>query len=129
MSVMGQARLQDACAILTPSLFALQVLSGDLVARIWRGEITRWNDSAIVALNPDIGSRLPDAEIRTSFRTGSAVSSTTVFKRALHVFTNGSFPRGGLLEDLPPAASLGTSQGFSTDAQRINFVKVPCVVV
>ena len=100
-----------------------------MVARIWSGEITRWNDTAIVALNPDIGSRLPDAEIRTSFRTGSAVSSTTVFKRALHVFTNGSFPRDGLLEDLPPAASLGTSQGFSTDAQRINFVKVPCLVV
>jgi hypothetical protein len=49
-----------------------------------------------------------------------------VFKRALSIFTNGSFPRNGLLEDLPPA-SLGASHGFATDAARINYVRVSAV--
>jgi hypothetical protein len=101
----------------------LQVLSGSVLAKIWLGEITRWNDTAIASLNPNITARLPDADILTSFRHDSAVSSTTVFKRALSVFTNGAFARNGSLVGLPPVAN-GFSFGYATDAERINYVKV-----
>ncbi|ELR25267.1 uncharacterized protein ACA1_290310 [Acanthamoeba castellanii str. Neff] len=86
-------------------------------------QITRWNDTAIAGLNPNITARLPDADILTSFRNDSAVSSTTVFKRALNVFSNGTFARNGSLAGLPPAAN-GFSFGYATDAERINYVKV-----
>jgi hypothetical protein len=99
------------------------VLSGSVLAKVWLGEITKWNDEAIVGLNPNISARLPDANITTSYRTGGDVSLTTVFKRALHVFSNGTFPRDGSLDSLPPVAA-GTSFAFSTDAECINFVKV-----
>jgi hypothetical protein len=51
------------------------------------------------------------------------VSLTTVFKRALHVFSNSAFPRDGSLDSLPPVVA-GTSFALSTDAECINFVKV-----
>jgi hypothetical protein len=95
-----------------------------VLAKIWLGEITRWNDTAIAGLNPNITSRLPDASILTSFRNNSAVSSTTVLRRALNVFTNGSFARNGSLASLPPVAN-GFSFGYATDAERISYVKVP----
>jgi hypothetical protein len=93
------------------------------LAKVWRGEITRWNDTAILELNPNITARLPDADILTSYRTGGDVGVSTVFKRALNIFTNGAFPRNGSLGSLPPVAA-GTSFGFPTDADCINYVKV-----
>jgi phosphate transport system substrate-binding protein len=53
-------------------------LSGEVVADIYLGKITRWNDSAIAALNP--GVTLPDRAITPVFRSDS--SGTT------HVFTS-----------------------------------------
>lgn len=53
-------------------------LSGEIVADIYLGKITKWNDPAIVALNP--GSTLPDRAITPVFRSDS--SGTT------HVFTS-----------------------------------------
>ncbi|MDO4223340.1 MAG: phosphate ABC transporter substrate-binding protein PstS [Acinetobacter sp.] len=43
------------------------VLSGDVLAKIYLGEITKWNDEAIKALNPQLN--LPDANITTVFRS------------------------------------------------------------
>lgn len=43
------------------------VLSGDVLAKIYLGQITQWNDPAITALNE--GVALPDAKITTVFRS------------------------------------------------------------
>lgn len=43
------------------------VLDGDTLAKIYMGKISKWNDPAIVALNPDVS--LPDANITTVFRS------------------------------------------------------------
>ena len=42
-------------------------LNGEVLANIYLGKITKWNDSAIVALND--GLKLPDANITTVFRS------------------------------------------------------------
>ncbi len=51
-------------------------LTADVVTRIYMGEITRWNDSAIVAENPDLN--LPDAEIVTAHRSDGS-GTTFIF--------------------------------------------------
>ena len=42
-------------------------LDGETLANIYLGKITKWNDPAITALNPDL--TLPDANITTVFRS------------------------------------------------------------
>jgi phosphate transport system substrate-binding protein len=45
-------------------------LSGDVIARIYMGQITNWNDAAIKALNPK--ATLPDLKITPVYRTGNS---------------------------------------------------------
>jgi len=42
-------------------------LTGEVITDIYLGKITRWNDAAIVALNPD--TTLPDSTIRVVYRS------------------------------------------------------------
>lgn len=51
-------------------------LSGDVVADIFLGKITKWNDPRIVSLNPD--AKLPDKEIIVSHRSDGS-GTTFVF--------------------------------------------------
>jgi phosphate transport system substrate-binding protein len=44
-------------------------LTPSLIARIFLGEITRWNDPAVVAANPTLGSLLPSTSIVPVYRT------------------------------------------------------------
>ena len=53
-------------------------LTGPLVADIYMGKITRWNDPKLAAVNP--GLNLPDASITTAYRTDGSGTS--------FVFTN-----------------------------------------
>ncbi|MFL1732470.1 phosphate ABC transporter substrate-binding protein PstS [Moraxella oculi] len=53
-------------------------LTGDVLAKIYLGEISKWNDAQITALNPDL--KLPDENIITVFRSDG---SGTTF-----IFTN-----------------------------------------
>lgn len=46
---------------------------GDTIAKIWLGKITKWNDPAIVALNP--GVKLPDTAIAVVSRSDSSGTS------------------------------------------------------
>jgi phosphate transport system substrate-binding protein len=55
-------------------------LSGDLLAQIYLGTVTNWNDPAIVALNSDI--TLPDHAITTVHRSDSS-GTTNVFTKYL----------------------------------------------
>ena len=43
------------------------VLDGDDLSKIYLGEITKWNDAAVKALNPKV--RLPDTAILTVHRS------------------------------------------------------------
>ena len=45
-------------------------LSGPVLANIYLGKVTQWNDRSIAALNP--GSRLPETKIRPVFRSDSS---------------------------------------------------------
>ena len=55
-------------------------LTGDVIARIYLGTITNWNDASIAALNPDV--TLPSHEITTVHRSDSS-GTTNVFTKYL----------------------------------------------
>ncbi len=46
------------------------MLDGTVLAAIWVGNITSWNDTAIVNLNPSLSGKLPTEQITLSFSTG-----------------------------------------------------------
>jgi phosphate transport system substrate-binding protein len=52
------------------------VMNGNLIAKIYLGEITRWNDPAIAALNP--GVNLPDLHILVAHRSDGS-GTTYIF--------------------------------------------------
>jgi phosphate transport system substrate-binding protein len=56
------------------------VLNGDTLAKIFQGQITKWNDPAIAALNG--GTSLPDANITPIFRSDSS-GTTDNFQKYL----------------------------------------------
>ncbi len=56
------------------------VLNGELLAKIFQGQITKWNDPAIAALNG--GTSLPDADITPIFRSDSS-GTTDNFQKYL----------------------------------------------
>jgi phosphate transport system substrate-binding protein len=45
-------------------------LTGDVIAKIYMGTITNWNDPAIAKVNP--GAKLPDLKITPVYRTGNS---------------------------------------------------------
>jgi phosphate transport system substrate-binding protein len=49
------------------------ILGGEVIADIYRGQITKWNDPSITALNP--GLSLPDATISVVYRSDSSGTS------------------------------------------------------
>ena len=51
-------------------------LTGEIIANIYLGKITRWNDPAIAAINPD--QKLPDKEISPVYRSDGS-GTTNVF--------------------------------------------------
>jgi phosphate transport system substrate-binding protein len=56
------------------------IFSGEVLADIFHGEITKWNDPALAALNP--GATLPDSEINVVFRTDGS-GTTYIFSEYL----------------------------------------------
>ena len=78
-------------------------LTGPVIARIFLGQITHWNDPAITALNPGIS--LPDASITVVHRSDG--SGTT------YIFSN-------YLSSISPAwaAKVGTGKTLSWPAAR-----------
>ncbi len=77
------------------------VLSPEVIAKIYQGKITRWNDPAIAALNP--GTKLPAIEIVPFFRSDESGTSAN-FQKYLSVATDGLWkgegqtfrPKGGV---------------------------------
>lgn len=58
-------------------------LSGDIIAKIYRGDIEYWNDPAIVALNPALADKLPRERIIAVHRSDSS-GTTEVFTLFIH---------------------------------------------
>jgi len=56
------------------------VVNGDVLAKIFQGQITKWNDPAIAALNT--GATLPDADIKPIYRSDSS-GTTDNFQKYL----------------------------------------------
>lgn len=77
------------------------VLSPEVIAKIYQGKITRWNDPAIAQLNP--GTKLPALDIVPFFRSDESGTSAN-FQKYLNVATDGMWkgegqtfrPRGGV---------------------------------
>jgi phosphate transport system substrate-binding protein len=61
-------------------------LSRDVLAGIFNAKITKWNDPAIVALNPDQAKKLPAAAITVVHRSDGS-GTTEMFTNALSAFS------------------------------------------
>ncbi len=62
------------------------VLDRETLANIYLGTVTKWNDPAIVALNPSLAAKLPDATITAVHRSDGS-GTTEIFTRALASFS------------------------------------------
>jgi phosphate transport system substrate-binding protein len=67
------------------------VLNGDLLAKIFSGQITKWNDPAISALNA--GTALPDVAITPIYRSDSS-GTTDNFQKYLAAAAPASWTKG-----------------------------------
>ncbi|MGV0716207.1 phosphate ABC transporter substrate-binding protein PstS [Mycolicibacterium sp. XJ662] len=67
------------------------VLNADLVAKIFQGQITNWNDPGIAALND--GTTLPDAPVTPIYRSDSS-GTTDNFQKYLAAAAPESWTRG-----------------------------------
>jgi phosphate transport system substrate-binding protein len=81
-------------------------LDADSVAGIFLGKITKWNDPALVALNPD--AKLPDADIVVGHRT-DASGTTFVFTDYLSHISSEWKTKVGASKD--PGTKWPTGQG------------------
>jgi phosphate transport system substrate-binding protein len=61
-------------------------LSRDVLVGIYSAKITKWNDPAIVALNPDLAKMLPAASITAVHRSDGS-GTTEIFTNALSSFS------------------------------------------
>ncbi len=62
------------------------VLDRQTLVDIYNGKVNKWNDPAIVALNPDLASYLPDAGITAAHRSDGS-GTTEIFTKALTSFS------------------------------------------
>eukprot|EP01135_Chromosphaera_perkinsii_P002540 Nk52_evm56s224 gene=Nk52_evmTU56s224 len=62
------------------------ILSRDVVASIFLGTITKWNDNAIIALNPSLSSKLPNNDIQVVVRADGS-GTTEILTRAFSSFS------------------------------------------
>jgi phosphate transport system substrate-binding protein len=66
----------------TPKL----ILDRQTLVDIYNGKINKWNDPAIVTLNPDLKDYLPDAAITVAHRSDGS-GTTEIFTKALKSFS------------------------------------------
>ena len=62
------------------------VLDRETLANIYLGKITKWNDPAILATNPDLAAKLPDKAITAVHRSDGS-GTTEIFTNALSAFS------------------------------------------
>jgi len=62
------------------------ILDRQTLVGIYNGKINKWNDPAIVALNPDLATYLPDAGITAAHRSDGS-GTTEIFTKSLTAFS------------------------------------------
>ncbi len=67
-------------------------LNGEVLAKIYLGEIEYWDDPMIKSLNPNVSDRLPHKRIIAVHRSDSS-GTTAIFTLFLHKSSNGIWPR------------------------------------
>ena len=65
----------------------LLTLDRQTLANIYQAKITKWNDPAIIATNPDLKDKLPDAAITVVHRSDGSGTSE-IFTKALSAFSS-----------------------------------------
>lgn len=67
------------------------VVNGDVLAKIFQGQITKWNDPAIAALNS--GATLPDTDVKPVYRSDSS-GTTDNFQKYLGAAAPAAWTKG-----------------------------------
>lgn len=101
------------------------VLNGDTLAKIFQGQITKWNDPAIAALNE--GKTLPDTDITPIFRSDSS-GTTDNFQKYLDAASAGAWTKGDGSEFQGGAGegaqkSAGVAQAVQATPGSIGYVE------
>ncbi|MFB1294777.1 phosphate ABC transporter substrate-binding protein PstS [Mycobacterium sp. pW049] len=101
------------------------VLNGDTLAKIFQGQIAKWNDPAIAALNE--GKTLPDANITPIYRSDSS-GTTDNFQKYLEAASGGAWARGDGSEFQGGAGegaqkSAGVAQAVQATPGAIGYVE------
>ncbi|AVL94173.1 putative serine/threonine protein kinase receptor [Megavirus vitis] len=103
------------------------IVSRDVLARIWYGNISRWNDPAILALNANISSIIPDAEIQLGYNDDATISMTGYVQLALSSFSS-EFAKlfkasGGLFRNMSLASDPRCRDVGIFSAGRVSWLK------
>lgn len=101
------------------------VLNGDTLAKIFQGQIAKWNDPAIAALNE--GKTLPDTDITPIFRSDSS-GTTDNFQKYLEAASGGAWTKGDGSEFQGGAGegaqkSAGVAQAVQATPGSIGYVE------
>lgn len=101
------------------------VLNGETLAKIFQGQITKWNDPAIAALND--GKNLPDAAITPISRSDSS-GTTDNFQKYLEAASGGAWTKGDGSEFQGGAGegaskSAGVAQAVQATPGAIGYVE------
>ncbi len=102
------------------------VLDGDTLARMWLGQISHWDDPAIVTLNHNLS--LPHLEITLAYRKGTALGSQReVWNKAMSAF-NSDFQAAINAVNGDLSLLIPTNRSFTSNSlgDRANFVNVCC---
>ncbi len=102
-----------AAAIVLPKL----ILDRQTLVDIYNGKVTKWNDPAIIALNPGLKDYLPDAAITTVHRSDGS-GTTEIFTKALTSFSS-DWKAGGASSVQWPGQGLGGKGNAGVAAQVI----------
>jgi phosphate transport system substrate-binding protein len=70
----------------SPTPPATLILDRQTLVDIYNAKVTNWNDPKILALNPDLAGRLPDAKITVVHRSDGS-GTTEIFTKALTSFS------------------------------------------
>jgi phosphate transport system substrate-binding protein len=101
------------------------VVNGDVLAKIFQGEIKKWNDPAIAALNS--GATLPDTDIKPIYRSDSS-GTTDNFQKYLGAAAPQSWTKGAGSEFQGGAGegaqkSAGVTQAVQATPGAIGYVE------
>ncbi len=101
--------LPTAAPTPTPTVLPTLILDGNTLVGIYNAAITKWNDPAIVALNPGLKDYLPAANITVVHRSDGS-GTTELFTKALASFST-AWTAGGASSVQWPVDKAGNGLG------------------